>query len=225
MRTPSLSVLLKVCLILVAVTTAAIPWLRSSPEEAFSTGSVRVLNGAMAPSLAPADGTEKRQNEQLLEKIALLEARLQKMEAERGAAAPRSIPERRKAADKDAKEKRKALSETEFGQWMDDSLNLGSYSPDTTRSVMDKAQENLSRIPDVNLTEVQCSERFCRATLVPEDGKVVNLAEVVGGFSFAGSGFTLEDTDGQVKVYFTQPGQTFDDLQKEAEQARSAPPG
>ncbi|WP_145998585.1 hypothetical protein [Methyloterricola oryzae] len=179
----------------------------------------------MAPSLAPPDGTERHQNEQLLEKIALLEARLQKMEAERGAYAPQRVSEHRKATDKNAKEERKALSETEFGQWMDESLNLGSYSPDATRSVTEKAQENLSRIPDVNLTEVQCSERFCRATLAPEDGKAVNVAEVVGGFSFAGSGFTLEDSDGQVKVYFTQPGQTFDDLQKEAEQARSAPPG
>ncbi len=225
MRTPSLLVLVTVCLILAAAATAEFPWNWSSPEEAFSNGSVRVVNGAMAPSLAPPDGTERHQNEQLLEKIALLEARLQKMEAERGAYAPQRVSEHRKATDKNAKEERKALSETEFGQWMDESLNLGSYSPDATRSVTEKAQENLSRIPDVNLTEVQCSERFCRATLAPEDGKAVNVAEVVGGFSFAGSGFTLEDSDGQVKVYFTQPGQTFDDLQKEAEQARSAPPG
>jgi hypothetical protein len=36
-------------------------------------------------------------------------------------------------------------------------------------------------------------------------------------YKFMGSGFTVDEPDGSVKIYFTQPGQSLDELRNQAQ--------
>ncbi len=73
-------------------------------------------------------------------------------------------------------------------------------------------------MPGINLADMQCGERFCRATLILETGKRLNISEMIGASQFIGSGFTINEPNGSVKVYFTQPGQSLSELRSEAQE-------
>jgi hypothetical protein len=75
-------------------------------------------------------------------------------------------------------------------------------------------------VADINLDDVQCNDRFCRASFTPEAGKQLNISQVIEASSqFMGAGFTLNGADGNVKLYFTQSDQPLDELRSEAQKA------
>jgi len=116
----------------------------------------------------------------------------------------------------------KKLAEADFVHWMDAALDRGDFDRNTTKSVMDQAETSLAIVPGINLADMQCSEQFCRATLISETGKPLNISQLLGASPFMDSGTTIPEPDGSVRVYFVQPGQSFSTLRSKAQKALQA---
>ena len=83
---------------------------------------------------------------------------------------------------------------------------------------MEQMETSLAEVPGLNLADMQCGERFCRASFVSDNGKPPNISELIGASPFIDSGFTITEPDGSVRVYFTQPGQSLSELRREAQE-------
>lgn len=157
----------------------------------------------------------------LQEKIAALEAKLRHMETAVSEQA-RNVADSRadKPVSDNGAEQAKAqdLSEGDFSDWMDEALDAGYTDRDATRVAMDQVETSLAKVPGINLADMQCNERFCRATLVQENSKALNISRLIGASPFIGSGTTIHQPDGSVKVYFTPPGQSLSKLRREAKE-------
>jgi hypothetical protein len=156
------------------------------------------------------------------EKIADLEARLRYMEAtasEQATNPAGSRPDKPDANEGTEKAKAKKLSEEDFGHWLDEALNTGDFDRDATRLTMEQMETSLAEAPGIDLADMQCGGRFCRASFVAENGKPPNISQLIGASPFIDSGFTINEPDGRVRVYFTQPGQSFSELRSEAQES------
>lgn len=165
---------------------------------------------------------EQRQLTLMNDKIANLEARLRDMEAiasEHAQDHTVARPDDSEANKGTEKAKTKKLSEGDLGHWMDKALDTGDFDRDTTKLIMEQMATSLAEVPDINLTDMQCGERFCRASFVSDNGKTPNIAQLIGASPFIDSGFTINEPDGHVRVYFTQPGQSLSELRSEAQES------
>lgn len=157
----------------------------------------------------------------LQEKVAALEARLRYLET---AASDQAKNEADLGSGKlgsnngAEKAKAKRFSDAYFGHWMDEALDAGDFDRDATTLAMDQTETSLAKVPGINLADMQCSERFCRATLIPETGKRLNISQLMGASPFIGSGTTIHKPDGSVKFYFTPAGQYLSELRSEAQE-------
>jgi hypothetical protein len=102
----------------------------------------------------------------------------------------------------------------------------GDFDRDATKSIMDQMATSRAEVPGLNLAEMQCGERFCRASFVSDNGKTPNVSQLIGASPFIESGFTINEPDGRVKVSFTQPGESLSELRSEAQESilRDTPP-
>lgn len=195
-----------------------------------STASLNVNNTPLRDERRdqPAN-PEQRQLTLMNEKIADLEARLRDMEAiasEHAQDQPVARPDEPAANNGTEKAKAKKLSEADFGQWLDAALVTGDFDREATRLTMEQMATSLAEAPGLNLADLQCGSRFCRASLVPDNGNPPNIAQLFGASPFIGSGTTIHEPDGSVKVYFTQQGQSLSELRSEARERalRDMPP-
>jgi uncharacterized coiled-coil protein SlyX len=157
---------------------------------------------------------------QLQEQLAALEARLRAMETAVREPLPRqALSESDEPASRDAAANAKARkwSDADFVQWMDVALDAGDVDRDAAESVMEQVVTSVAEVPGINLADLQCGARFCRATLIPETGEGPDLAELVGASPFMGSALSVPEPDGSVRVYFVPSGQSFSELQDEAQ--------
>jgi hypothetical protein len=115
------------------------------------------------------------------------------------------------------------VSEADFAHWMDEALDAGDFDHDTTTLLREQAETSFANVPDINLDDMQCSARFCRATLTPATGQQLHIAQLLGAFPFMDAGTILQEPDGSVRVYFVQPGQSFSELRSEAQKAHEEP--
>lgn len=165
---------------------------------------------------------EQQQLRLMSDRVADLEARLRDMEANAHGSLqgqPASLPTEAESDKTAEKTNPKKLSESDLGQWMDNALNTGDFDRNTTKAMVEQMTTSLAEVPGVNLADLQCGERFCRANFTSDDGKAPNIAQVMGASPFIESGFTIAEPDGGVKVYFTQPGESLSDLRSEAQEA------
>jgi hypothetical protein len=168
----------------------------------------------------------QRQFKLLNDKISVLEARLQDLEATVGGQAtkkPVARLSRQNTHNDTQKQKPKIFSEVDFGRWMDDSLDASHTDKDVTQTIMAQAEKSLVNVADTNLDDLRCNDRYCRASFTPETGKQVDVSQVIDATSqFMSSGFTLNEPDGSVKLYFTQSGQSLEELRNEAQKTVSS---
>jgi hypothetical protein len=222
--------ILIVTAIAVASTGAAYYFLRDHalprPVEAAkpfisSTASLNVKNTPLREESRDQPANPEQQRLTLMnEKIADLEARLRSMEATASEQAkdPTVLrPDEPDVNNGTEKAKAKKLSEADFGHWLDAALVTGDFDRDATRLTMEQMETSLAEVPGINLADMQCGERFCRASFVHENGKPPNISQLIGASPFIDSGFTLNEPDGRVRVYFTQPGQSLSELRSEAQ--------
>jgi hypothetical protein len=107
-------------------------------------------------------------------------------------------------------------SENDFAQWMEDSLASSARDQGVTDAVNAEAVATLAQVPEVQMAELECSSRFCRAMLVGEEGNEPPVKKLFKLPPFATSGFSMPDKDGKVALYFTRPGEELDSLRSEA---------
>jgi len=158
----------------------------------------------------------------LSEKMADLEARLRHMEATASDQAKdptMSQPDELDMNNSAKKPKTKRLSEEDFGRWLDQALDTGDFDRDATQSAREEIDKSLAAVPGMNLADMQCGVRFCRARFASDNGKRPHMTQLIGASPLMESGFTLNESDGSVRVYFTQPGQSLRELRSEAQES------
>jgi hypothetical protein len=188
-----------------------------------STASLTVKNTSLRDGggAHPANPEQQRLT-RVTEKLATLEARLRDLEiaAREPSTAPTgSSPDTPDASKGTKKATAKQLSEGDFGQWLDDALATGALDREATQLTREEMATSLAAVPGITLADLQCGEHFCRASFVPDNGNPPDTAQLMGASPFIESGFTLTEPDGSVRVYFTQPGQSFSELRSEARES------
>jgi hypothetical protein len=187
-----------------------------------STSSLNVKNTPIREERRDQPANPEQQLTRMHEKIADLEARLRSMEAHANEQAKDQTVAKLDEPDvnNDAeKAKAKKLSEADFGHWLDTALVAGDFDRDATRLTMEQMETSLAEAPGLNLADMQCGVRFCRASFASDNGKPPRITKLIGASPFIESGFTINEPDGAVKVYFTQPGQSLSDLRSEAQES------
>jgi len=112
----------------------------------------------------------------------------------------------------------KKVTETELSHWMDDTLTLEEPDKESTRATAKLAEESLAKVPGVYLDDMQCTDGFCRATFANEEGESPEIGDLFGEPLFESEGFTVNQPDGRVVLYFTRAGESLDNLRIEAEE-------
>jgi len=109
----------------------------------------------------------------------------------------------------------KSESETDLRHWMDEKLRVGNIDRDSTALAIEQADKSIAKVPGINLEDMQCGERFCRATFAHENGEKPDIQGLLGEPPFVNEGFFINEPDGRVSVYFTRPGTSLNELRSE----------
>jgi hypothetical protein len=109
----------------------------------------------------------------------------------------------------------KVESEADLGHWMDEKLRVGNFDRDSTALAIAQVDKSIAKLPGVNLEDMQCSERLCRATFAHEKGEPPVIEALFGQPPFVTEGFAINEADGRVSVYFTRPGTSLNELRNE----------
>jgi hypothetical protein len=106
------------------------------------------------------------------------------------------------------------VTESELSHWVENSF-ISSFDPTATSLAMAEAEQSLAKFPGIYLNDMQCSDRFCRASLSHASGKRIPAEEMFGHPPFITDGFTMIEADGNVLFYFSQPGNSVVKLKEE----------
>ena len=85
-----------------------------------------------------------------------------------------------------------------------------------TELAKEETKTSFGSNPSVIVEEILCTEDVCRATLLREGGESLMFEDFVGYPPFTTDGFTVNQPDGRVLLYFTQPGVTIDEIRGDA---------
>ncbi len=108
------------------------------------------------------------------------------------------------------------ISEADLGHWIDETFDAGHLDWDLTAQASEQATSSLEKLPGVTLENMQCGDRFCRATLANENGKKTDVGELIGEPPFVTDGFTINEPDGRTLIYFAGNDITLEDLRSDA---------
>jgi hypothetical protein len=111
------------------------------------------------------------------------------------------------------------ISEADVGHSMDETLRVGYFDRDATELAMEQAGKSVAKVPGVKVEDMQCGERFCRATFAHENGEPPAIQDLFGEPPFVTDGFTINEADGRVSLYFARPGESLEELRNEARNA------
>jgi len=110
------------------------------------------------------------------------------------------------------------INERAMGRWMDDILSSGYLDDAATFIAADQVERGVVNTPGMQLLDMLCTEKFCRASFAREDGELPDIGSLLGSPPFVNEGFTVNNPDGTVTVYFTDTGISLSELQNEASQ-------
>lgn len=119
--------------------------------------------------------------------------------------------------DGTGKPESRKVSEADLGHWIDETFRVGSGDTHLTAQATEQAAMSLRKLSNINLDDMQCEERFCRATFTKINGKEPDIQALYGEPPFLTEGFTLYEADGRISLYFTQPGVSMTELRNEAQ--------
>ncbi|MGH8605946.1 MAG: hypothetical protein ACREX9_00520 [Gammaproteobacteria bacterium] len=111
------------------------------------------------------------------------------------------------------------ISEADFGHSLDETLRVGNFDRDATELAMEQAGKSVAKVPGVKVEDMQCGERFCRATFAHENGEPSAIQDLFGEPPFVTDGFTINEADHRVSLYFSRPGESLEELRNEARKA------
>jgi hypothetical protein len=199
-------------------------WAERAEEAKPSVSATATVDGHAPPVREGRRGhpanPEQPQLTRLQEQVAALEARLRHTETAVDERSPRqAVSGPDEPVSGGGAENAQNLSEADFASWMDVALDAGDLDRDATASVLEQAAASVATVPGVDLADLQCGDRFCRATLIPATNERLNIADLAGASPFMGSGTAIYEPDGSVRVYFVPPGESFSKLRSEAQGA------
>jgi hypothetical protein len=109
------------------------------------------------------------------------------------------------------------LGEGDIAKWMDDQLHA---LPDATASQQATAEltATIAAVErrDLHVENVSCAERFCRASFYQDNGELPVVTDLYGAPPLTGEGFTLQEPNGRLGVYFARNGERVSDFRNEA---------
>jgi hypothetical protein len=144
----------------------------------------------------------KTEQDRLFDQVIALDTRLRTLEVDAGYDSTSFKGKER--IDETAEQ---GMIDPDITQWMDEALQLGDYDRESSKVVMAIAEKLLIKNQQVNLQDIQCGKQFCRATFRPEKRNKEAVSDLFGKPPFLKDGFTVEDTDGTVALYFVRPEQ------------------
>jgi hypothetical protein len=150
--------------------------------------------------------------EQLSRRFSVIEAKFKNLES----ANFDDTNAENKKIDISENKRKPELSEQNFAKWLNESLTLGFIDNADTIRATDEARQNLAKIPEINLETMKCSDLICKATFSYELGARSAIQNVFGEPPFMTEGFTVDEPDGTVSLYFVKPGESIENLRKEA---------
>ena len=104
------------------------------------------------------------------------------------------------------------ITEKHMRQYIDETVEHFNTSPAKTEQAMQSTQEVLADLPGVALDDMKCTDQFCRAQFQSADGSRPDLSQLWGQGPFVNQGFTVEQEDGSVLVYFTDANTSLEDI-------------
>jgi phage-related tail protein len=105
------------------------------------------------------------------------------------------------------------VTEKELSYWVETSFIIDP-NPTVTSQAAEEAEQSLQNFPGIYLNKMQCSDRFCRASLSHVNGENIAAEDMFGQPPFLTDGFTITKQDGTVLFYFSQPGESILDLRE-----------
>jgi hypothetical protein len=152
------------------------------------------------------------------EKLAFLESKLKLIEEKNNLVLSTASNIKTTLTKEPTKPEAKKFTQNDFGKWLDNILDSGGYDDQSTQPILSKADKALLNSPETQLNDMRCSKEFCRATVKAELGNKLDDSSLLIAFSeFSETGFTRNESDGSVKVYFSQSRKSMDALQTDAE--------
>lgn len=209
-----------------APTQAEISAVEMSSNPQFQDALTNLTNDMHRYQQAQREQTQQTQQEQvrLTNVLAALAARLQSVEA--------SVSERRVDAAVDSPLEQSTdtsnlnghagqalpenISEKELSRRLDETFRVGTGDAHLTAQATEQATISVGKTPGINLENMQCDQRFCRATFTNTNGREPDIQSLYGEPPFLTEGFTISEPDGRVLLYFTQPGVSLTALRTEA---------
>jgi hypothetical protein len=195
---------------------------RNTSSESLKTGpgpgtndNHEAVRKSLTVALAKARVLAKKQGDEGLQRVvADLESRLQELE--------KTVEDnvKSRAEENSAKRGKAKFSESDFGDWMEDSLNSQQEDLQVTQDQRARIRESMVNLPDTNLDDIKCEKRFCRATFSKSDGSEPEVEKLIGKPPFQREGYTVSLSEGRVAIYFTREGATLKGLREEAMAAR-----
>jgi hypothetical protein len=188
------------------------------------TSELKMYQQANGAQLRRIQEQAQSQQARLNDAVADMDARLRAIEAKGGqqvvdGVAPNGGGQTENAAianEEDGNSASDRLSEAKLGQWMEDALQSGNRDRQLTDRATEQALKSLTKVRGILLDDIQCGDIFCRATFSQANGKEPDIGDVLGKPPFSSGGFTLTEPDGHVILYFTQPGESLDELRNRA---------
>ena len=111
---------------------------------------------------------------------------------------------------------RNNVSESTLSTWMMQILESGSHDLSLTGQVFDQARSTVQqRLKNVNIDELECEARFCRAVFSSFDGTRPQLRPIFGRPPFMTEGFTMNEGDNRIALYFMQRGTTLAEISQD----------
>jgi hypothetical protein len=114
------------------------------------------------------------------------------------------------------------VGEADIASWLDESLKSRADEA-ATQQASSQIHDSLALagLPDLRVDNVGCGERFCRASFSQPNGERPAVHDLFGAPPFTGEGFTVEEPDGRIAIYFGRNGATIRDFRSEALAAAS----
>jgi hypothetical protein len=112
---------------------------------------------------------------------------------------------------------RNDLGEGDIAKWMDDQLHaLPDAAASREATVQLTATIAAVKRRDLHVENVSCSERFCRASFYQDNGELPVVTDLYGAPPVTGEGFTIQEPDGRLGLYFARNGERVSDFREEA---------
>ena len=107
------------------------------------------------------------------------------------------------------------IPESKVSTWIDDNLAYYYVDDEKTNTARHQVEQSLEYLPGALLDDIQCNAEFCRATFSKNGSIMPDVTDLMGYPPFLNEGFTMENADGTVELYFAEIGASMGDIKQQ----------